>query len=532
MHRSSIDDWIRFYDEVVVAGADWAPEAWFEAVGDAMARALPADSPILDTYRRRVEELLALEQRATGSAEDERRVSALEAEIQRLIGGADELIRTPRSVPATTAQRKEIAAARTLLRPRRRLFRSLGQTAAGLVLIGAGLLGALYLYDSRLAVRVDRELDRYVGGLRSSVERLHGELSAQVDANRAEQARLEGLQDALEADIASLSDRMSESLTTMMALRENATAELERRLDEKAGAVAGMLDQAARRAAELGESVEEVSGQIVALEQAMPALGDRLTRLAAEAEQSQTAFTEVTSRLAALDSLAPEIEELAASRRAALEEAIGRERSQLEGLGEKIAALSSDYQQSQSQLAGAQLAVDHELTKVAEQRAAMEKAVAGMRSARDGASALREEVELELAGARKQVRVRTDQVLGGLAEKADLAVLRSDDVLKRAEKRVAQELEAAAAEALAGHASARERELAGLAEDVARTRAELDRTRDGLIDSWKRMDEDALERHQALLADLDRYAAEVEARVAELMAALNVMVAAEERRPR
>ncbi|MDX1540947.1 MAG: hypothetical protein R3349_06040 [Geminicoccaceae bacterium] len=531
MHRSSVDDWIRFYDEVIVAGGDWTPDAWYGAVGEAMAKALPADSPILDTWRRRVDELLALQGAPSGSEEDERRIGALEAEIQRLIGAADEVIRTPRSVPATTPPPAEMIQTRRV-QPRRSVFRAIGQTAAALVLIGAGLLGALYLYDTRLALRVDREFERYVGGLRSTVEQLQRDLQIQIQANLSEQERLDRARQDLEHDVATFDDKMTESLGAMTALRESATADLQRRLDARAGSVIELLEQAKGRADRLGQVVDEVSEDIVALEQAMPAVNQRLTRLSSEAAQGDSVLAEVMSRLAALDRLAPEVERLADARRQELENAASRERAELATLGTMIDELRSAYQHSAQQLAGARMAVDHELNRAAEERDLMRRAVSDLETSRGAISSLSRDVESELDLARQAIEARADELLEGLAERADLAVMRGDGVLERAEKQLVRELEAAGQEALAAYFEKRERELTGLADEVARTRSELDRTRTSLIDSWQRMDEEAAERQRALLAELDDYAAEVEARVDELMAALDVVAAAEQASPR
>ncbi len=232
MHRSSVDDWIRFYDEVIVRGADWAPEAWFAAVEQAMAGALPADSPLLDTYRRRVEELLALDRAGGASEEDERRISALEAEIQRLIGAADEVIRTRRTVPARTNRIRDVVEAPLQVRPRQSFLRAALTTALVLVLMGAGLLAALYLYDARVAMKVDQELDRYAADLKTTVARLQAELEAQMGHNQSEQERLQTLQGEVAADLAAFEREVDDSMVRMTTLAADASRELERRLAE------------------------------------------------------------------------------------------------------------------------------------------------------------------------------------------------------------------------------------------------------------------------------------------------------------
>ena len=111
---------------------------------------------------------------------------------------------------------------------------------------------------------------------------------------------------------------------------------------------------------------------------------------------------------------------------------------------------------------------------------------------------------------------------GRWAARADLAVLRSEDVLQRSEREAARKLAAAAEEALGVLQAKNAESLKGLEEEARAMRAELEETRAQLLASWQQMDRMLASRQHEMLSGLDRHAASMEERVKEFLAALDV----------
>ena len=527
MDRARIDAWIRFYDEVVIAGGDWPAEAWFAAVGDALAAALPADSQLLDLYREKVRHLLAQEQKQDAGAEEARRLAELEREIQRLIGNADEAIRSSGQSGAGEGRSGNHLVKAPFI-PRTQtggLARATLQTVLGLVVIGAGLLGALYLYDSRLTLRVAKEIEHYVGGVRASVSDLERQLAQQIMEQRAEQVRLEQQRSELEAGMATISDRMNEQMAAMVDLREAAMADLEQRLDEESGEVVQMLDRLQERGVTLNEGLDAVNGDLRNLQRQVPVISEALTRLSDQAEQGRAAFAETLERVAALQSIAPELATMAEEERSRLEEVVAQERARLGNLAEQIGALQERFEESGSRLEEVHGRVDTSLALAEADRDRLQAAIREIEGADEALAEIKGSAEAEIGRLRQEMQQQMNQLLAEMAKKAELAMLRGDDVLARTLRDAEQRVDVAADDAVGTLGAARERELATLTQNVAAGRLELDRTRQAIVEGWQRMDELAARRQAELLRELEGYGDAMAARVEALLDELGVELA-------
>jgi chromosome segregation ATPase len=222
--------------------------------------------------------------------------------------------------------------------------------------------------------------------------------------------------------------------------------------------------------------------------------------------------------------VAPELATLVETERGTIERQLESHRAALGDLGARIGALRAEVEASSAELVGfgevLRTGLDQAQTDGARLRATLDE----MQEVSEQAARLVERGDVQIAAMTGMMQERIDAVLSEMAEKADFALLRGDDVLKRAEARMINRIETAGEEAADGLAQIREQEIAALSRQIAQTRTELEQTRSGLVASWERMDRLVAERQSQLLGDLDRYAASMEERVNEFIAALNVMV--------
>jgi hypothetical protein len=129
------------------------------------------------------------------------------------------------------------------------------------------------------------------------------------------------------------------------------------------------------------------------------------------------------------------------------------------------------------------------------------------------------------------MQVKIEQVLAGLAERADLAMQQSEATLHQAEAEATRKVGRAGEQALADVERSREEQLAALTDGAGAMRAELDEARSGLLTRWEHADQDVTQRQAELMADLDRYAKVLEKRVQEFLETVEVIVAQIEPRP-
>ena len=159
MDPAKVEAWQRFYDQVL-SRSDWPRGLWFAAVEDALRAAFGPDSRLLADYRSDVDELLRLERTASGSYHDEKRRGQLEAQIKRLINLADETVlqaaASQEVPPAPLASKAAAARPRLALGPAWSL-------ASVVVLLLAGIGGAVAYYELRMAAQADRQLAQLRG---------------------------------------------------------------------------------------------------------------------------------------------------------------------------------------------------------------------------------------------------------------------------------------------------------------------------------------------------------------------------------
>ena len=486
MDPAKVEAWHRLRDQVL-QNPNWPRGLWFTALEDGLRAAFGEESQLLADFRRDRGELLRLELRASGSYHDGRRIEQLEAQISQLVSLADRMVLAdgsdlgePRPAAARPAVRPAAApavasamasAAGAGAPPRRTGWRAqAARLAVGLLLLALGIAGASLYYEARMRSEADQQLVR--------IDRL------------------------LDQRLASLS------------------ADLERRRlapgdGDGEGGVAGALGE---RTEALGEALDELGLDLAALELRLPALREQLERLTAGAGQMADDLAGAGVEIAGLEAAAPELTAWLAREKAELERGVQSQRDALGGITAGVQHLDDEIDRSRALLTSFTRSLDQGLEQARRDGEALQNAVETVR-----ASGL--EVAKLIDGAETKVQAAIDQMLSELAEQADLAVLRGEDAIARAESELARNIEQASAATLDALAQEREAQLAALAERVSATQVELEQTRAGLIASWQRMDRSVAERQSEVVAGLDAYASSMEARVEELLEALDVMVA-------
>lgn len=484
MDPAKIEAWYRLRDQVL-QNPNWPRALWFTALEDGLRAAFGEESQLLADFRRDRAELLRLEQRASGSYHDGRRIEQLEAQISQLVSLADRMLLADGSDPdeARSAAARPVAkgaaasavasamasAAGAGAPPRRTGWRAPGaRLAAGLLLLALGIAGASVYYEMRLRseadqqlVRIDRLLDQRLASLRADLE-------------WPRQASGDGV-------------------------------------GEAAGALGGRTEA-------LGEALDDLGLDVAALELRLPPLRQQLERLTAGAGQMADDLAGAGAEIAALEVVAPELTAWLAREKAELERDVQSQRDALGGITAGVQDLDDEIDRSRALLTSFTRSLDQGLDQARRDGEALQNAVEAVR-----ASGL--EVAKLIDGAETKVQAAIDQMLSELAEQADLAVLRGEDAITRAESELDRRIEQVSEATLDALAQERAAQLAALAEQVAATQLELEQTRAGVVASWQRMDQSVAERHSEALAGLDAYASSMEARVGELLEALDVMVA-------
>ena len=467
MDPAKIDAWQRFREQVLY-DSGWSRRLWFAAVEDGLRRALGDEARVVAEFRQDAAELLQLEGAASRSEQDERRLVQLEAQIGRLIEQTDAAM-TAAAPGAPAAVATPAPEARAPVRSRGRAF------ALGALLFVLGAAAAGLYHEMRLTTQADR------------------------------QAAL--LSRLLDERVATLEAELDERLTAT---------------GPSAGDAAGALRE---RVAAMSQVLDELGLELGAVGARLPALDGQVEAIAAGAQQVAGELAGVSAEIGALKSAPPELTASLARQRDELERGLQGRRDGLSAITARVQALEDEVAQSQQLLTTFNRALDQGLQQAKSDGDALKGAVEEMRANGLEAAALLDGVKAKAASAHQEMQARIDGMLSQLAEQADLAVLRGQDVIGRAESEVARRIDAESEATLAALAEAREAQLAVLAEQVAATQAELEQTRAGLIDSWQRMDQTVAERQQQALAGLEAYAQTIETRVEELLQALDVMVA-------
>ncbi len=455
--------------------SSWPRRLWFAAVEDGLGRALGKEAPLVAEFRRDAALLLQLEAAASRDERDLRRLVQLEAQIRRLIEQADAAM-----APAAQDEPPPLPAAAPAAPRRARLAQDRRSLALGVLLFVLGGSAASLYYEMRLtthahqqAVLLSRMLDERVAALRADFgppPGAGGQLSGPADMAAADGG-----------------------------------------LRARAGAMSQILD-------ELGLELGSVEARL-------PALDRQVEAIASGAQQVAGELAGVSAEIGALKAAPAELAAGLARQQDEIERGLHGRREAFEALTVQVQALAQEVARSQALLTGFNRSLDQGLAQAKADGDALKGAVEEMRTSGLQAASLLDGVKAQAAAAQQDMQAQLDRMLSQLAEQADLAVLRGQDVIGRAEGEVARRIDAESESTLAALAAARGTQLAGLAEQVAATQAELEQTRAGLLASWQRMDQSVAERQQAVLAGLETYAGTIEARVEELLQALDVMVA-------
>ena len=518
MSAVGLAEWERFYDRVVAHAGDWPRPLWLAAVEDGLTRALAPDSRLLAEFRQHTAALKQLENARPDTDPDPHRIAQLEADITRLIGRTDQAIRRR---AAEAKRQAELAPAP----PRERSGAWLGALALGVVLFCGVLLGATYYYNQKMAERVERELAAFQERLRADDAEQRATLQARIRSIDRVKQDLDQLQAQLRADAAEFSEVMSQSARSIVTLSDSTIGDLARRLADQEGDAAVALNSARERAATLDRGLDQIEQSLAALTRRLPALDAGMERLAERVETTATGFERVAGQVETIKAQAPEIALWLEGQRQGLAQSMESQRQSIDEIDFEIATLMGVLNESRGGLLSFNDRLEQDLSRAREQGDALAQTLDQMRATELRANALVTEVDAKIDATQSELQDRIDAALSDLAKAADLALLRSEDVVKRAEGEAARRLEAASEQAIAALSEAQRERLAELSRWATTTRTELAETRAGLIAGWRGMDEAVAERQSRVLAELDHYAATLEGRVQELLAALDLIVA-------
>jgi chromosome segregation ATPase len=521
MGAIGLAEWERFYDRVVAHAGDWPRPLWLAAVEDGLTRALAPDSRLLAEFRHYAAALKQLENAKADTDPDPYRIAQLEADITRLIGRTDQAIRRRAS---DTKRQAELAPAPSA--PwRERSGAWLGALALGVVLFCGVLLGATYYYSQQMAERVERDLAKFQERLRAENAEQRATLQARIRSIDRVKQDLDQLQAQLRADAAAFSEVMSQSARSIVALSDSTIGDLERRLADQEGDVTVALDNVRERVATSVSGLDQIEQSLAALTRRVPELDASMERLAERVETTATGFERVASQVETIKAQAPEIALWLEGQRQGLAQSLESQLRTMDEIDLEIATLRGVLDESRGGLVSFEERLEQDLSRARQQSDALAQALDQMRATELRANALVTEVDAKIDATQGELQERIDAPLSDLAEAADLALLRSEDVVKRVQGEAARRLVAASEQAIAALTEAQRERLAELSRLATATGAELAETRAGLIASWRGMDEVVAERQSRVLADLDRYAATLEGRVQELLAALDLIVA-------
>ncbi len=520
MDPAKVKAWQRFYDQVL-SRSDWPRGLWFAAVEDALRAAFGPDSRLLADYRADVDELLRLERTASGSYHDEKRRGQLEAQIKRLVNLADEtVLQAAASEPAPPVA---LASKAPAARPRAMLGPAWSLVPA-VVLLLAGIGGAAAYYEARMAAQADQQLAQMTALLDQRLAAARNDLDQRLGMADRMNRRMSLLHAELSASIDEFSATMTDSVRSMTALSDDTVAELERRLAEQGHGVGDSLAELHARADALGRGLDEVGEELRAIEDGLPDLRADLERIGTEVQRMGTDAGQTARAIDALKARPPELEAWLEGQRQELDQALRSGRDQVSAIDVQARAFESEVERSGELLQTLNLSLDQGLQQAKQDGAALETAVQEMRAVGAQVADLMAGAEAEVAAAQQAMRQRIDQMLTDLAGQADLAVLRGQDVVRRAQAEIDRRVASESEKALGALAQAREAQLAELAERVSAAQLELEQTRAALLAGWQRMDQAMVERRDQVLAGLDDYASTIETRVEEFLNALDVMV--------
>ncbi len=395
----------------------------------------------------------------------------------------------------------------------------------GALLFLAGVAGATAFHELRLSAEVERQVQQMAGLLDQRVAALRGELDQRLTVAERLNAEMAQLHDDFSANVEQLSATMAGSVRSMTALSDHTVAEVERRVSARGDGVSEASGRLQARAEALGRGLDDISQDLSVLEARLPKLGDQVQSVAAEVEQRRADFDQTAAAVDAVKGGAPELIAWLAQQKGTLGQDLDQRKAELEALTTEVRNLEGTALQSRARLQGFNQSLDQDLQQAKQDQAALQSAVQDLRASGQQVTQLMAGADAKVEASHQAMQKKIDQILSEVAEKADLAVLRSQDVIHRAEGEVTHQLQTESQQALDDLAKAREAQLAELAKRVSATQTELEQTRAGLVASWQGMDQAVAKRQSQVLAGLDGYAQTIQARVQDLLKALDVKVA-------
>jgi hypothetical protein len=474
MDPAKIDRWLRFREQVL-QNPGWPRGLWFAALDDGLRAALGEQSPLLADFERDRAELVRLERRASGSYQDARRVVQLEAQIRQLVDLADRAVTgaqdaAPAAGPAVAAPVTAVAD-----EPRRAGWRVGAAGLAAGALVALGIAGASVYSESRIRAQGDLQMAR--------IDRL-------------------------------------------LAARDvTLRAEIERRLAAQNEAAGGVPDELRGRVARLGRTLDQLSLDVSSLEMRLPALDQEVERISYGTGRMADDLARAGVEIDGLKTATPELTAWLARQKKELEQSMQGGRDALGGITGRVQSLAGEVDQSRKLLVDLNQSLVAGLEQARADGVALQAAVDEMRATGQQVARLMQGAEARVQAAQGTMQAKIDRMLSGLAEQADLAVLRGGDVVRRAEGEIARRIATASEAALKAVADERAVKLAALAEQVSKTQSELEQTRTGMLASWQRLDASVGARQSEVLTSLDAYAGTIGVRVEELLQALDLMVA-------
>jgi uncharacterized phage infection (PIP) family protein YhgE len=503
------ESWEQFYDRVVVRGGKWPRGLWFAAVEDALRAALPAQSPLLAQYRQDIGELAEIERAGAASPHDTTRLQQLEAEIKRLIGIADQSIRESADQPPARSQT--------------RLGFWLGALTLGIIMFCGGLLGATYYLQQRTTARMQLDIAALQQRLMEQAAGQRSALELRIRSVDRVKEELFALQAELRANVDEFNKLMSASLRSLSTVGDSAIAGLERQvLDPESSETSNSLRE---RAATLERQLDQVDGSLSMLAQRLPQLDSGVNRLAERLGTTAAGFERVEAQVATIQAQAPELALWLEGQRQTLAQDLEGRGVSLGELGAEITGLRDALEDSRGQLVDVSASLEEDLARVKQQGVDLEQALGRVRTAEQQASALVTQVDAEFKSVQDTVQEKVDGLVAELAEQAKRATLHSEEIVQRVEAEAARRLETATEQAIDGLNQAHEAQLAELKTWAADVQAELEQTRAALVGGWRGMDDAVAERQSKALTDLDQYAATLEVRIRKFLKALDVIVA-------
>jgi len=516
--KAKVRAWQRFRDRVI-SNREWPRSLWLAAVEDALAAALGEGSRLLADYRADVGELLRLERAARGAYQDERRIAELEGRIKHLIELADE------TISEADDQVDDLPPAASLAFGRRPWLRPALSSGLGALLFLAGIAGATAFHEVRLRAEVDQQMARIDQLLDQRVADLRADLESRVAMAQRLNGEVTRRQDQFRADIDQMSATIAGSMRSMTALSDHTVSELERRLAGRDTGVAEALGRLRTRADALGRGLDGVSEDVSNLQQRLPQLDDQVEGVAVQAQQLRAGLDRTAAAIDGVKAAKPELVAWLEQQKGTLGQELDQRKAKLDALTIEVKDLEGAIERSHTRLEGFDQTLDRDLEKAKQDGAALERALQDLHATGQQATQLMAGAEAKLEASHQELQKRIDQILSQAAAKADLAVLRSQDVIRRAEGEVTRKLQGQSQQALDDLARTREEQIAELAKRVSAAQAELEDTRAGLLAGWQTMDQAVARRQSEVLTGLDGYARTIEARLQDLVKALDVKVA-------